>query len=115
MQAGVRWGLEGCPKAAGNAGKMLSLHCRIHVLGPPVQNLMMLKFQPITFSQFLLSYLEASYEIYKKIAPFKKISHYTVSLKRQEGDVGAGSRCQNHPGISPPNLIVTEKIPLEVS
>ena len=44
----------------------------------PVQNLT-LKFRLLKFSQFLILYLEASYEIYKNLHR-TKISHYTVVL-----------------------------------
>jgi len=77
MQAGVCWGLEGCPKA-GSASKMLSLHCCIYVLEPPVQNLRLLKFQLITFSQFLFRILRLHMKYTKKFAPFKNFPLYGI-------------------------------------
>jgi len=48
MQTGVCWDLEGCVKA-GSAGRTPSLHCRLHVLGMPIENLTLLKFRTVKF------------------------------------------------------------------
>ena len=70
----VHWGLEGRPKAE----SVPLLHHHFHVLGSPIQNLMLLKSPTIKCAQFLFSYVEASYELYKNLH-HSKIFCYTVS------------------------------------